>query len=43
MTAAAILFIEVNDIKWAITTRFRCKFDTRLRKDAEFQNSEKRE
>jgi hypothetical protein len=38
MAAAAILEIEVRAIKWAITTRFRCKLVHRLRKDAEFKN-----
>jgi hypothetical protein len=32
MAAAALLEIQVRAIKWAITTRFRCKLVYRLKK-----------
>jgi hypothetical protein len=37
MAAAAILEIEELAIKWAITTRFRCKLLYRLRKACRVQ------
>jgi hypothetical protein len=42
MAAAAMFEIQVNAIKWAITTRFRSKLVHRLRKHAEVQKSQKR-
>jgi hypothetical protein len=37
MAAAAMLEIQVNAIKWAITTRFGCKLLYRLRKACRIQ------